>query len=115
MDDLDKFGEISSPEKEDFYSHLNTEDITDVGYVHAKRVGENFQIKNFQNMSLKIFELDSAHFLPAPGLSSLTKDQSKWDLSTNIYILLMVEKGISDRTCHAIYRYAEANNNEILW
>ena len=30
MDDLDKFGEISSPEKENFYSHLNTEDITDV-------------------------------------------------------------------------------------
>ena len=27
-----------TPEKEDFYKHLNIEDITDVYYAHAKRV-----------------------------------------------------------------------------
>ena len=26
------------PEKEDFYSHLNIDDITDFDYTHAKRV-----------------------------------------------------------------------------
>ena len=29
MDDLEKFNETSLPEKEDFYSHVNMEDITD--------------------------------------------------------------------------------------
>ena len=34
----EKFNEGSLPEKEDFYSHLNMKDITDVDYVQAKRV-----------------------------------------------------------------------------
>ena len=29
MDDLEKYGETSLLEKEDFYSHLNMEDITE--------------------------------------------------------------------------------------
>ena len=38
MDDLQKFNEISLSKKEDFYSHLNMEDITDADYTHTKRV-----------------------------------------------------------------------------
>ena len=39
MDDCGKFNETSLPKKEDFYSHLNIEDITtDADYVHTKRV-----------------------------------------------------------------------------
>ena len=45
MDDWEKFNE-TLPEKEDFYSNLNMEDITDAGYVYAKRVCKNFEIKN---------------------------------------------------------------------
>ena len=37
MDDWEKFDETSLPEKEDFYSHLNMEDITDADYAHAKK------------------------------------------------------------------------------
>ena len=33
-------------EKEDFYSHLNMEDITDTHYAHAKKVCKDFKIKN---------------------------------------------------------------------
>ena len=46
MDDWEKFNETSLPEKEDFYSHLNMEDITDVDYAHAKRICKDFEIKN---------------------------------------------------------------------
>ena len=46
MDDCEKFHETSLPEKEDFYSHLNTEDITDADFVHAERVCKDFRIKN---------------------------------------------------------------------
>ena len=46
MNDWEKFKETSLPEKHDFYDHLNIEDITDAGYVHAKRVCKDFEIKN---------------------------------------------------------------------
>ena len=32
--------------KEDFYSHLNMEDITDADCTHEKRVCKDFEIKN---------------------------------------------------------------------
>ena len=47
MDDSEKFNEIL-PEKEEFYSHLNMEDITDTDYAHAKRVSKDFEIRNLQ-------------------------------------------------------------------
>ena len=37
--------------KEDFYSHLNPEDITDTDYTHAKRVCKDSQIKKFRTIS----------------------------------------------------------------
>ena len=46
MDDWEKFNETRLPKKEDFYSHLNIEDITDADYVHSKRVCKNFEIEN---------------------------------------------------------------------
>ena len=45
MDDWEKFNETLLPEKEDFYSHLNIEDITDADYTHSKRVCKDFEIK----------------------------------------------------------------------
>ena len=135
MDDWEKFNETSLPEKEDFYSHLNMEDITDANYVHAKEVCKDFEIKNlgeyhdlyvqsdpsvladvlenFRNMCLEIYELDPAKFLSAPGLAwqaALKKTKVKLDLLTDIDMLLMVEKGIRGGICHSIYRYAKANN-----
>ena len=44
MDDCEKFNETSLSEKEDFYSHLNMEDITDVDYTHTKRVCKDIEI-----------------------------------------------------------------------
>ena len=46
MDDWEKFNETSLPEKEDFYSHLNMEDVTDADYTHAKGVCRKIEIKN---------------------------------------------------------------------
>ena len=91
MDHSEKFNKPSLPEKEDFYSLLNMEDITDAAYAHSKRVCKDFEIKNlgqyhdlyvqsytlllvnvfdnFKNMCLKIYQLDPAKFLSAPGLA----------------------------------------------
>ena len=37
MDDWEKFNETSLPEKKDFYSHLDMEDIIDANDTHAKK------------------------------------------------------------------------------
>ena len=84
MDDWEKFNGTSLPEKEDFYSHSNVEDIADADYTHAKRVCKDFNRKNlgeyrdfyvqndtllladvfenFQKMCLEIYEFDPANF-----------------------------------------------------
>ena len=46
MNDWEKFSERLLPEKEDFYSHLNMENITDAVYEDVKRVCKDFEIKN---------------------------------------------------------------------
>ena len=64
-------------------------------------------------MCIKVYELDPAHFLPAPGLTwqaCLKKTEVKLELITDIGMLLIVEKGIRGGICHAIYRYAKAHN-----
>ena len=45
MDNWEKFNETLLPIKEDFYIHLNVEDITDADHAHAKRVCKDFEIK----------------------------------------------------------------------
>ena len=48
MIDKEKSNETSLAGKEDFYSHLNMEDITDAHYVHTKRVCKDFEIKKYK-------------------------------------------------------------------
>ena len=69
--------------------------------------------ENFRNMCIKVYELDRAHSLSAPGLAwlaCLKKTDVKLELLTDFDMLLMVEKGIRGGICHAIHRYAKANN-----
>ena len=61
-------------------------------------------------MCIKVYELDPAHFLSAPGLAwqaCLKETGKKLELITNVDMLLMTEKGIRDGICHAIHRYAK--------
>ena len=90
MDDWERFSETTLPEKEEFYSNLSMEEITDADYVHGKRVCKYFEIKNlgeyhdlylksdtlllvhvFENFRncLNIYQLDPAKFLSVPGLA----------------------------------------------
>ena len=91
MDSWKKFDETLLPDKEDFYSNLSMEDITDVDYNHEKKKHSNTLKKNlgchhdlyvqsdtllltdvfenFRNEHIEIYELDPAHLLSAPGLN----------------------------------------------
>ena len=69
--------------------------------------------EKFRNKCIEIYELDPAHFLSAPGLAwqaCLKKTEVELELLTKIDMLLMVQKGIRGGICHAIHRYAKANN-----
>ena len=48
MDDSEKFDEMSLPEKSNFYSHIDMEDIADADYVHAKIICKDSEIKNLE-------------------------------------------------------------------
>ena len=69
--------------------------------------------ENFRNKCIEIYEIDPAHFLSGQRLvwqAFLKEARVKFELLIDIYLLLMVEKGIRGLICHAIHRYAKANN-----
>ena len=115
MDNWEKVTETKLPEKEEFYSNLNMEDITDVDYIHAKRVCKEFIIKdlgeyhhlylttdalllaaafeNFRKTCLKRYNLDPVRFISARELAwqaPLKKTEIRLELLTDIHMLLMV-------------------------
>ena len=125
---MEKFNETTLPKKEEFYSNLDMEDITDADNIHVKRVCKDYKIKkiggchdfylksntffladvfeNIRKICLKLCHLDPVKYLSAPRLAwqaALKKTKVKLKLSTNIDMLLMVEKGIRGGICHAIY------------
>ena len=133
MGSWQRFDETSLPDEEAFYSNLNMEDITDVDYRQGKTVfaylinknlGDYHHLyvqsdtllladvfENFRNTCIKVYELDPTHLLSAPGLAwQACLTEVKLELLTDVDMLLMVEKGIRGGICHAIYRYAKANN-----
>ena len=111
------------------------EDITDVDHRHVERVLKNLNNKNlsdyhdlyvqsdtlfladvfenFRNKCIEIYELNPARSLSAPALAwqaCLKKTEVKLELLTDADILFTVEKGIRGGICHAIHKYAKANN-----
>ena len=135
MDTCEKFSEISLPSKEDFYSNLNMEDISDIDYRHANIAFKRYKLENlgdyhdlyvqsdtllladvfnnFRDMCIKEYELDPAHFLSLPGIAwqgCLKKSNIELELLTDYDMLLMVEEGIRGGICHSIHRYAKAYN-----
>ena len=62
MNDLEKFNQTSFLEKENFYSHLNMNDMTDVDHTHAN-------LYLLWKIWLGIHELESARFFLQPGLA----------------------------------------------
>ena len=83
-DTWERVNESSLPSKEDFYSNLNMEDISDIDYRHANNMFKRFKLKslgnyhdlyvqsdtllladvfnNFRDMCIKEYELDLLTF-----------------------------------------------------
>ena len=135
MDGWNKFNEKLIPSKELFYSNLTLENISEVDYMHANNVFKTFELNNlgdyhdlyvrsdtllladvfekFRNACLSNYELDPAHFVSLPGLAwqaCLKKTNVELELLTDYDMLLIIEEGIRGGICHAIQRYAKADN-----
>ena len=132
MDSWSKFKEDSLPSIDDFYSKLNMSGISDCNYDHAKKVWEEFGLRNlgeyhdlylktdmillsnifekFREVCMKNYGLDPAHFYTAPGLvwqACLKKTGITLDLITDPDMLLMFERGIRGGITQVVKR---ANN-----
>ena len=91
MDSFDKFNKTELPTKEEFFSVLNNEHITDEQYEHAQNVWKTFGLnnmgqyndlylksdillladifENFRKICLQYYKLDPCHYFTSPGLS----------------------------------------------
>ena len=132
---MEKISETQLPPKEEFYSKLNDEDITDDDYQHAINVWNTFKCKtirdyhdlylksdvlllsdvfeNFRKTCLKHYNLDPAHYYTSPGLAwdaCLKETGQELQLLHDYDMLMMFERGIRGGISHISKRYAEANN-----
>ena len=137
MDSFDKFNE-KLPTKEDFYSILNDEHITDKDYEHAQNVWSTFSLKNmgeyhnlylesdillladvfenFRKTCLEYYKLDPCHYFTSPGLSwdaMLKMTNIKLELMTDIDMFQFIEKGLRGGISYIANRYGEANNKHM--
>ena len=135
MDTWSKFSETSLPPKEEFYSSLADEHITEDEYNHAKKVWETFDCKtlgdyhdlyvktdtalladvfeNFRELCLKKYKLDPAHYFTSPGLSwdaLLKMTGVNLELLTDYEMHMFVERGIRGGISMVSKRHAKANN-----
>ena len=132
---MEKLSETQLPPKEEFYSKLNDEDITDDDYQHAINVWNTFKCKtirdyhdlylksdvlllsdvfeNFRKTCLKHYNLDPAHYYTSPGLAwdaCLKETGQELELLHDYDMLMMFEKGIRGGISRISKRYAESNN-----
>ena len=132
---LDKLSETQLPPKEEFYSQLYDEDISDDDYQHAINVWNTFNCKtirdyhdlylksdvllladvfeNFRKTCLKHYKLDPVHYYTSPGLAwdaCLKETGQHLQLLHDYDMLMMFERGIRGGITHISKRYAEANN-----
>ena len=132
---LERLSETQLPPKEEFYSKLNDEHITDDDYQHAINVWDAFGCKtirdyhdlylkshvlllsdvfeNFRKTCLKHYNLDPAHYYTSPGLAwdaCLKETGQHLELLHDYDKLMMFERGIRGGISHISKRYGEANN-----
>ena len=137
MDSWGRFSETRLPDKENFYSKLNDEQITDEEYAHAQTVWEAFECKtlddyhdlyvktdvalladvfeNFRNLCQEQYGLDPAHYYTSQGLSwdaLLKKTEVELELFTDLEMHLFVERRMRMRGGISMVSkgHAKANN-----
>ena len=132
---LKRFNNRELPTKDQFYSILNDEHITDDESIHAKEVWDTFYIKtmgeyhdlylvsdvllltnvfeNFGKTCMQYYKLDPCHYFTSPGLSwdaMLKMTNIKLELMTDIDMFQFIEKGMCGGVSYIANRYGNADN-----
>ena len=135
MDSFEKFNQMELPNKDQFYSILNNQHITDDEYDCANKVWNTFMIKtmgeyhdlylvsdvllltdvfeNFRKTCMQYYKLDPCHYFTSPGLSwdaMLKMTNIKLELMTDIDMFQFIEKGIHGGVSYIANQYENANN-----
>ena len=135
MDSFEKFNQMELPTKDQFYSILNDQHITDDEYGHAKKVWKTFKIKtmgeyhnlyltsvtllltdvfeNFRKTCMQYYKLDPCHYFTSPGLSwdaMLKMTNIKLELMTDIDMYQFIEKDMRGGVSYIANRYGNVNN-----
>ena len=135
MDSFSKFNDTELPKREEFYSLLTNENISEDAYRHAKDVWNKFNLKNmgeyhdlylktdilllvdvfenFRKTCLTYYKLDPLHYITSPGLAwdaMLKMTKINLELITDIDMQLFIEKGLRGGISYIAHRHAEANN-----
>ena len=135
MNSFKKFEDSRLPKKEDFFSVMNNEHITDKEYQHAQNVWNDFGLssmgeyhdlylksdillltdvfENFRKACQQYYELDPAHYFTTPGLSwdaMLKMTKTKLELMSDVDMFLFIEKGMRGGISYIANRYGKANN-----
>ena len=133
MDSFEKFNQMELPTKDQFYSILNDQHITDDEYDHAKKVWKTFHIitmgeyhylylesdallltdvfENFRKTCMQYYKLDPCHYFTSPGLSwdaMLKMTNIKLELMTDIHMFQLIEKGMRGGVSYIANKYGKA-------
>ena len=135
MDSFQKFSQTQLPKRDDFYSLLTNEEISESEYAHAQKVWKTFGIENmgqyhdlylksdvllladifenFREQYLHIYGLDPAHYvsLPSSSWDAMQKMTGvRLDLLTDVDMLNFIERGMRGGISTITHRHAVANN-----
>ena len=134
MDSFEKFDQTELPTKEQFYSTLNDQHITNDEYDHAKKVWKVFKIKtmdeyhdlylksdvllladvleSFRKTCLQCYKLDPCHYFISPVLSwdaMLKMTKIELELMTDIDMFQFIEKSMHGGVSYIVNKYGKAN------
>ena len=139
MDSFQKFGDQQLPPKEEFYSILTDESISDEQYQHAQKVWNTFNMRtmgeyhdlylksdillladvfeNFRKTCHQYYKLDPCHYFTSPSLSwdaLLKMTGIKLELMTDVDMFQFIEEALRGGISYIANRHGEAKGPVII-
>ena len=139
MDSVEKFDDQQLPSKDDFYSQLNSEHISDKPYQHAQKNCSTFELKNmgqyhdlylesdilllsdvFENFRitcLQYYKLDPCHYFSSPALrwdAMLKMTGIQFELMTDVEQFQFIEKGMPGGISYIAHRHDETKPSKYI-